>query len=147
MKCKKDDKIKIVGNSNWHSYNIWEEFYIIKVLDYEHLYRYQTSKTKWGEPTVDWYVRDEDCILVEEAITPWIMVGASNFKQKHSDKNYKENIKVFYVWKNKKWKYVVEENNWDLYACEFISIKKKGEIPKYTMKQLKDKIWNFELVK
>ena len=65
MKYKVNDKIKIVRNTTWHSYNIGDECYIIRV--YEGFY--STSKTKWEEHIVGWYIKDEDCTIVEFANT------------------------------------------------------------------------------
>ena len=66
MKYKKDDKIRITGNSNHHSYNIGDECYIVKISDFGF---YETSKTKWWEIEDLWWIRDEDCTIVEFANT------------------------------------------------------------------------------
>ena len=126
MNFKINDKIRIIWNSNEYSYEIWEECYIVKVSDFGF---YDTSKTKWGECTYAWSVVDEDCILVEEAITPWMMVGASNENQEDADRDYIEDLNQFYIWIDKNWFYITENNYWKLMIWRYISIKKEGKIP------------------
>jgi len=74
-------------------------------------------------------------------------VGVSNESQEDAYRYYRKWLEQYYIWIKKDWHYVTESDYWNLMSWKYISIKKKGEIPKYTMKQLKDKIWNFELVK
>jgi len=128
MKLKINDKIKIIDNNNEHSYNIWDECYIIMVYNGF----YDTSKTKWGEYTYAWSVLDEDCILVEETITPWMMVGVSNDSQEDADKYYRPSFAQYYIWRKKDWNYVTDYDSF-LMSRKYISIKKEWKISEYTL--------------
>ena len=126
MKLKINDKIKIVGNSNWHSYNIWEECYIVTVYeDY-----YDTSKIKWWIPRYSGQIIEDDCELIAKGtITPWIMVWVSNESQEDADSYYRVGLTQYYIWRNKDWDYITEDDDWNLISWKYISTNKEGRIP------------------
>ena len=142
MKYKKDDKIKITGNSNHHSYNIWEECYIIWITEIF----YETSRDKWWKIVDSGYIIDNDCELVGNSNRHpyWMLVWVSDKCQEDADEDYNEYPNQNYVWREMNWHYVTEYD-WFLLSWKYISIKE--EIPEYTMEQLIEKIWNFKLIK
>ena len=142
MKYKKDDKILITNNSNSHSYKILDECYIIEVCNGF----YKTSRNKWGERTNAGDIIKNDCELVGEITIHWMVIGVSDKCQEEADRNY-EKKEQYFIWKSRDWRYVAEKDSWTIMLWKFISIKQKEEMPEYTLKQLKEKYWDFKLIK
>jgi len=79
----------------------------------------------WIEHYIDLYklsYADED-----KEIKPWDLVWVSCISQKKADEDITSEVSVYYIWKSKRWQFVVEDEKWVTTTWKYISNKKPEE--------------------
>lgn len=88
----------------------------------------------------NWYeiISFEEYMLeTKEEIKPWDLVWVTNYNQKYADEDFRDGANHYYIWRNKKWKYVVEEEDWYIDTWKYIS----NKAPKEELIEIKTTYW------